>query len=459
MDHLVGAPEQDDRAIREYVLAESPEGEVVRSAERIATHRIRGERLDIWDVRTRRQRWWVITNPTNMYLQRDLPSMDQAFTLHLGLRERLAARHPEPWGSAEERDRLAGAWRRWTQASEALDDADEAEAFQAVGMRCREALLSFVHDVSDPQMVPGGEILPKASDLVQWTQYIAGDVAPGKSGERIRSYLKDLARANWDLVNWLTHAKNAVRMDGVLAVEGTGHTLFAFGTAIVRKEKGIPDRCPGCGSYRIVRDSRQEFGPEHGHVSRCEACGWVSYAGPVEDVLNADQRLLRSAILGWQSHGVMPSAEQLAILRVQLDASALDPVDLIFLWLASSLTRPTPDDDEDDDLEPADLTGLFGAVAKLANCERSPTDDRTLMPAMGMVSMDAAGERSDFMRLLAKVSGTNHGLYLFAVADDDRGLETLLLADGEYRVRFLQSGVDQACSMAGRELMAVLMGG
>ena len=180
----------------------------------------------------------------------------------------------QPWGSKEEQDRLAGAWRRWSQASEALDTADEAEDFQAIGVRCREALVSFIHDVSDPSMVPPGEVPPKRSDVIHWSEFIANYVAPGASNERVRGYLKDEAKATWELVNWLTHAKNAVRFDAILAVDGTGHILYAFGMATIRKEKGIPDRCPQCASYRITRDWRPEFGPDHEYVTRCEACEW-----------------------------------------------------------------------------------------------------------------------------------------------------------------------------------------
>lgn len=60
----------DKRAIREYVLAESPRGEVVHHAERIATRNLYGQVHEVWDVRTSRgRRWWVITEPTNLYSQ------------------------------------------------------------------------------------------------------------------------------------------------------------------------------------------------------------------------------------------------------------------------------------------------------------------------------------------------------------------------------------------------------
>lgn len=268
------ADPQDERSIREYVLNESPAGEVVKSAEKVHTEHVASDTYDVWDVRTRRQRWWVITNPTNLYLQREHPSMDNVITFHIGLMHRVLARQ-RPWGTPEEQDRTAEAWRRWQQASDSIDEAGEAEDFQTIGLRCREALLAFASEMAVPAMVPEGQVAPKKADFIHWSQLIADYVAPGPSNERVRGYLKDLAKAIWELANWLTHAKNAVKMDARLASEGTGHTLFAFDMAMIRKESRMPDCCPECGSRRLKRDWRPEFGPEHENVTRCEACNWL----------------------------------------------------------------------------------------------------------------------------------------------------------------------------------------
>ena len=269
----VTGSEHEESAIREYVLLESPRGERVKSAEKVATQRARGERWDVWDVYTNNDHWWVITNPTNLYRQADFEHMDMAFTFHLGLRQRLAMRN-EPRVEDAERERLAGAFRRWTQAAEALDAADEAEDFQAVGMRCREALISFAQDVAKPEMVPAGSEEPKASDFIHWAERIAEWAAPGSRGDRVRGHLKAISKSTWELSGWLTHAKSATRLDGILAVEATQHTLGQFATAILRKESGEPDRCPQCSSYRLTSDYRPEVGTESGDVERCEACGW-----------------------------------------------------------------------------------------------------------------------------------------------------------------------------------------
>ncbi len=273
--------EHEERAVREYVLMQSPEGEVIRQAEKVATHRSFGRRHDIWDVHTKKDRWWVITNHTNLYRQSDFKYMDMAFTFHLGLAQRLAMRN-EPSVEDEERERLAPSWRRWQQAAEALDAAEEAEDFQAVGVRLREALISFAHDVAQPEMVPDGQHAPKASDFIHWSELIADWAASGTTADRIRGDLKSVSKSTWELVGWLTHAKSATRTDGVIAVEATQHTLGMFGMAILRKENGEPGRCPRCSSYRLTQDYRPELGVRHATVTRCEACGWEDLPGDLD---------------------------------------------------------------------------------------------------------------------------------------------------------------------------------
>jgi hypothetical protein len=163
------------------------------------------------------------------------------------------------------------AWRRWQQAGEVLDKADEAEDFQAVGMRCRECLIVMVRTLALPEMVPEGEALPKKADVVHWCEVIANHVARGSSAKEVRGYLKSTSKAGWELVNWLTHAQNATRADAILAHQITEHILATFGTAVFRYRQGIPDRCQSCGSYRIGLWADE---PGTRLRPRCEACGW-----------------------------------------------------------------------------------------------------------------------------------------------------------------------------------------
>lgn len=85
----------------------------------------------------------MITSPTNVCSQEQFPSADYTLSLHVGLTARVIARQ-EPPVDGEELERNAVPWRGWQQAEGALERGDEAEDFQAVGMRCRECLMEMV---------------------------------------------------------------------------------------------------------------------------------------------------------------------------------------------------------------------------------------------------------------------------------------------------------------------------
>jgi hypothetical protein len=270
----VEAPEHERRNIEQYFTAQSRDDPIVRS-EKITAEAIIGQRYDVWEVEADSGRWWVITNLTNLYSQEKFPSMDECLSFHIGLMERLRAREArENRASPEEEDRMPAAWRKLAQAEDALERADEAEEFQAVAMRLREALVRFAREAADSDKLPKGEGAPKKGDFVGWSRVVADTVAKGRSNKTLRSYLKSTAKANWDLVSTLTHDDDATQLDGEIAVAATGTTLLTYTAALVRYERGAPDRCPECESYRVVADYRPEIGSQGAYVTLCANCGW-----------------------------------------------------------------------------------------------------------------------------------------------------------------------------------------
>ncbi|MGH8784779.1 MAG: hypothetical protein ACREYA_06755 [Cupriavidus necator] len=117
-----------------------PDTITVRHLEKMKTESVFGQKYVVWDVHASDGRWWVITGPTNLYSQTEFPSLDYLLSFHVGLMARIASRDTRKAGTANQ-NRFAAAWRRWEQAASAIDNASEAEAFQAVGMKCRECLL------------------------------------------------------------------------------------------------------------------------------------------------------------------------------------------------------------------------------------------------------------------------------------------------------------------------------
>ena len=268
------SPDEERQYIVDYLANEAPD-ESVEQLEKVATERVLGRDMDVWDVHTDKHRWWVITQPTNLYLQEQFPSMDIALSFHVGLMTRVMERR-ERTAPDEQGERFPAAWRKWEQAGDALSEAREAEDFQAVGMRCREALIAFVQEAAGvvPQQRPTE--LPKASDFKGWAELIADEIAGGGSSERRRAYLKSAAKTTWDLVSWLTHAGSATPFDAYFAHMGTGHVLSSWSLSILRHEHEAPDRCPRCRSYQLrARPARNDSG-ESLRITECAVCGWES---------------------------------------------------------------------------------------------------------------------------------------------------------------------------------------
>jgi hypothetical protein len=271
-DGLVKSPPHERQAIIDYYLSQSPKETTVLHAEKVASERIYGMKHDVWDVHASDGRWWVITNPTNFYPQEatPTPSMDHAFALHIGVTARLIAQ--ERLGAPVDgmpRYFVAKTWRKYEQATEALNVADEAEDFQAVGMRLRECLTSFAQEAS--VHISESSDPPKRSDFKGWAVLLADAAAPGPHGSEIRSYLRVVSRETWDLVAWLTHAANATRAHAETALDATSHIVAVFSLALIRQRRGEPVRCPACGSYQVAsvydREKDETF-------QMCEACGW-----------------------------------------------------------------------------------------------------------------------------------------------------------------------------------------
>jgi len=278
----VKASHHEEETIRAYVEGQGHESVV--HLEKAASELVGPVRHDIWDVHCPESRWWVVTNPTNLYSQADFKSRDVVLTFHIGLalrmeylRERDVPVAPEPASL------LPGSWRRWQQAFEAYDSDDEAENFQAVGVRLRECLVSFVGETCSDDLIPDGQVPPKSADFKGWADLLTNRLAEGESAYRLRSYLKKLAIETWEYVNWLTHAKNAVRMDAEIGLKAVEHMLGMFTAARLRLN-AINARCDDCGSYRLV-------------AGRCEHCGWLNptYEPPARPAISEEERAWRLA--------------------------------------------------------------------------------------------------------------------------------------------------------------------
>lgn len=243
----------------EYFAAQMADDPVVH-LEKVAVERVGSVLHDIWDVHCKGSRWWAISNSLNYYSQEDFKSRDVALTFHVGLMVRIASREEVPI-TEEAAGLLPRAWRLWEQAVDSLDGGREAEDFQAVGVRLREAMVTYAGEVADDALVPEGAVGPKAADVVGWTNLLITHLAEGPSSKQLRSYATKMTRETWDYVNWLTHAKNAIAYDAHIGIAAVSHFLSVVTAVGLRAASGARSRCEGCGSYRMASGS-------------CMRCGW-----------------------------------------------------------------------------------------------------------------------------------------------------------------------------------------
>ncbi len=281
-------PEHEERRVRDYVNSQSPPNDQATLVQKVGSKRILGRVYEMYDVYCEDSRWWVISDPMNLYDQEAFPESEQALIFHLGLSAFLAQRSrtdlPE-----EREDHVLGPWRRFEQAVDAMNAATEAEDFQAIGIKCREALLALVHDHAADEWV--GEIAapPKKSDFKGWGDIFAEKLADG----RVRAYVKALVEKTWDLAVWLQHYADATPADAEIVLDATSHLLGTLGMLLHRRESGPPERCPRCGSYALDEDNQVVEEPESGFLTStaCRSCEWHSepvFTSFGEDFADAD---------------------------------------------------------------------------------------------------------------------------------------------------------------------------
>ena len=272
ISHLVlsQSPHQA-RDIADYVEGQGRGEESVIHAELVKTEFVLTARYDVWDVHTDKNRWWVITSPTNLYSQESFPSLDYTLSFHIGLMTRVATRE-RPQLDQDEAD-LTIVLRKLEQVSEALEQAEEVEDYQAVGLQCREVLVALSRAISITVAIEGEK--PKAADFKNWAEAAADVLAAGSSASVTRGFLKDLARRGWDLVSWLTHAGSATYYDAIVALMATNACVDAYTMMLKKQRSGAPERCPKCSSNKITPLYRPEFETDTGYIRYCPKCDWT----------------------------------------------------------------------------------------------------------------------------------------------------------------------------------------
>lgn len=271
-------PANERRYIEEYLRSQSGPDFIIEHVEKLTTEHVLGREYDVWDAHTNEGRWWLITNPTNLYSQDLIKSMDIALSFHIGLMSRMEARDSVRFSRGGTKMWVLEILRRQESASDSLDRAKEVEDVQAVGMRLRENLLTLIerfHDLS-LEMPEGIELPKQEGNFKGWADIYAGLLSPGSSLRNLRKLLKSQSDCTWEYLGWLTHARNATVTDGRIAWLATDALINTFLFATARMESGSIARCPLCASYQLSR----ELSEDRDWIQCCSTCGWSEPTDP-----------------------------------------------------------------------------------------------------------------------------------------------------------------------------------
>ncbi len=299
---MLTATDEEIEDVREYFEWQAPDLEVT-FMQKVYSEAVLNTRHDVWDIHTNKDRWWIITGGTNLYSQEQFPNMDLALTFHIGLMLRIprtAKRQPDglrilPFGPVLEKIEEAGT---------AVTQAHNLAGYQAVGVRCREALLELIGVAQDA--ATWTDAPPQRANFRAWTEIICNDLLPGDTNKERRGALKRALASAWTFSNWLTHSKSASWIDADMAHSLTQHASGMATLLIVRELRGVPMECPNCGSPHLEPEQGENTAAPGAlwERPRCVDCGWTGRPVPILDVENGQSIITREGEKT-DKHGIM----------------------------------------------------------------------------------------------------------------------------------------------------------
>lgn len=287
--------------VTEYFRWQAPDLEIT-FVQKVYSEAVLGHRHDVWDIHTNRDRWWVITNPTNLYSQEQFPNLDLAVTFHMGLCLRIP--RTERRRTFDRRLLAFGdVFLSLSNASDTLGQARNIADYQAIGMRCREVLLGFIGAAQDVHKWAEKDP-PKRADFRAWTEIICNTALPGDTHKERRHLMKSLMEGAWTFTNWLTHAKAATWHDAEAAITTVEHVVGLAASLVIRHSRQVPEQCPECGSPHLSpQEGRWPEAPEIlWERPVCADCGWTGKRVPLGEVPLDDEELALITREGSHAH-------------------------------------------------------------------------------------------------------------------------------------------------------------
>lgn len=177
-----------------------------------------GGEIHVWNVKTKVDgSWWVVEGegvPMHLYTQNEFYfSADEAYSFHLGISQRLQARHHLEFKHIIDElpldiEHVKSISRRLNNAAVALNDVSAPEDLQAIGLTCRESLIELAGVLANDNPNLLEEKGLKAADFKGIAREVIAIYAPGKSNSNLRKRSRDIMEAAWDHSSEIVHSPN-----------------------------------------------------------------------------------------------------------------------------------------------------------------------------------------------------------------------------------------------------------
>jgi cation transport regulator ChaC len=208
--------------------------------------------------------------------------MDLALTFHIGLILRI------PRTEEQQEDDLrilpfGPVFEKMEESGTAVTQAQNLADYQAVGVRCREALLELIGVAQDA--AAWTDKPPQRANFRAWMEIICNDLLPGDTNKERRGALKGALESAWTFSNWLTHSKSATWIDADMAHSLIQHAIGMATSLILRGLRGVPEECPNCGSPHLEPEQGENTAAPDVLWERphCADCGWAGRPVPILD--------------------------------------------------------------------------------------------------------------------------------------------------------------------------------
>jgi Zn ribbon nucleic-acid-binding protein len=250
-----------------------------------------GVEIHVWNVRADGSKWWVVEGegvPMNLYTQDEFYfSADEAYSFHMGISQRLQARHHKEFKHIIDElpldiDGVKSISRRLNIAATNLNEISGAEDIQNIGLICRESLieLAAVLVQANPGILEENNL--KAADFKGIARTVIAIYARGKRNDTLRKHSRSMSEMAWDYASEVVHSPNRNIPDAKICLL-FACTIVSIFQNLYLKYLGFDaeKKCPECKSMDV------DFHSSDGEIliMICKECG---HEEPINEVNKVD---------------------------------------------------------------------------------------------------------------------------------------------------------------------------